>query len=168
MSQQIEIPNHEYRPLQFGIRDMLALMLIVAVLASTSRFPPSMFHCLLMLIALYLIKIRIVYLRTFPIVATGLYFITVIALLPYLYFCTTFVWWDNEGSSPLANWIGGPIAAFTIPTIFSIHELCTQEHPRLWIWILRSVIEIVVFIPIWIVLWFCFKLSVLGWEWIPL
>ena len=162
MSQQIEIPNHVYRPLQFGIRDMLALMLIVAILASSSQFPPSLLHAFLLIIALYLIKIRIAYLRTSPVVTILLYLITVIALLPYLYLCAPFDW-DYVDSSPLANWVGGPIAVFTVPMISFLYDICLQRHHRLWVWIVRSLIEIVVIIPIWVILWAQFELFVLNW-----
>ncbi len=162
MSQQIQVHRRTYRPFQIGISDILALMLIVAILASTSHIQPSLLHAFFMIIALYLIKIRIAYLRTYPVVAIMLYLITLFAISPYLYYCVIDDW-DEPFVLPQANWIGGPIAVFTIPTISFIYDLFMKQPPRLWVFIVRSVIEIVVIIPIWVILWVNFEFFVLDW-----
>jgi len=64
----------EYKPFQFRIADLLGLMVIVAVLATTSRLPvdaelESIFHAILLIAVLYLGRFRILSLRVRPWIA---------------------------------------------------------------------------------------------------
>jgi hypothetical protein len=152
MSQQTEIPDFEYRRFQFGISDLLALMTIVAILASMSQIPPSLFHIILMLIAIYLIKIRIVYFRTFPVIAIIIYFIMLAASLPYVYYCLP-IFWNPDDTTWQSFWIGRPIGMFLIPTISFLYDVHVQAHHKKLVWIKRSLIEILIIAPIWFIIW---------------
>src|SRR5271165_6463739 len=133
----------EYRPVQFTIADLLGLMVIVAVLGAASRFPVSLFHAIPLFAVVYLVKFRILTLRVHPWLGLLLYFATLAALLPYLYYCIIDVS-DCQGCDPLANWIGGPILAFTVPTAFFLYDTLAHKRPSLHSYAIRSLVEIVV------------------------
>jgi hypothetical protein len=186
MSLPIEITEQEYRPFQFGILDILAIMTIVAVLLSVARTPHSIFHCIAMLFALYMVKTRIMYLRVAPSLAISLYVIAVAALFPYLCFCIPDKWPDTATSplvdwlcrnkewwfdytatySRLFSWIDRPIAIFTVPTASFLLDLIAGQPPRLRRVILRSIIEIAVIIPLWVLFCLVFELFISACMWI--
>jgi hypothetical protein len=86
-------------------------------------------------------------------------------LLPYLYNCIPF-YWDYADSSPLAYWVGIPIAFYTIPTISFLYDIYMQQYHPSEIWLVRLVFEIVIIVPLWVIAWVCFEWFVLGWVWI--
>ena len=163
----------EYRRLQFTIADLLGLMVIVAVLGATSRLPVSVLHAVPLLAALYVVKYRILTLRVQPWLGLLLYFLVMAALVPYLY-CCIYVPWEPSplpvrqlgprlcgsysGASPLAGWIGGPIATFVIPTAFFFCDVLRHKLPSLK----RSLLEIVILVPLCGFIWEDIELW-LGW-----
>jgi hypothetical protein len=155
----------EYRRFQFGIADLLAVMVIVAVLGATSRLPVSLFHIIPLLAVLYVVRYRILTLRVRPWLALLLYFVVVVALLPYLYCCIYVPWHSYSEASPLAGWIGGPIDAFAIPTAFYFYDVLAHKLPSLKFYAVRSLLEIVILFPLWDFVWQVIELF-LGWIWV--
>ena len=82
----------------------------------------SLFHAIPLFAVLYVVKFRILTLRVQPWLALLLYLIVVAALLPYLY-CRVDVIWVNGDFDKLANWIGVPLMAFTVPTAFFLYDI---------------------------------------------
>ena len=93
-----------------------------------------------------------------------LYCLFVAALLPYLYCRAVVDPWHSPCASPLSNWVGWPIAVFTVPTAFFVYDTLTHKQPSLRFYI-RSLRKIVL-VPIWAFIWGCIELFVLGWVWI--
>ncbi len=150
----------EYRPFQFTIADLLGLMVIVAVLGAASRLPRSDLHVIPLLAALYLLKLRILYFRVQPWLAFLLYLLVVAALLPYLYWRA--IDWTNPTLRPVANWIGEPIITFTVSSVFFLYDILARRL-SLKVYLIRSLLEIVVLIPVWAIGWLWFELLVLDW-----
>ncbi len=142
----------EYRPFQFTIADLLAVMVIVAVLGATSRLPASFFQVFPMLAVLYVVKYRILTLRVQPWLGSLLYFLVVLALLPYLY-CRLMDTWNSGFVSSLANWIGLPVLVFAVPTVFFLYDTLAQRRPSLKDYAIRSLAEIVFLFPLWAFVW---------------
>jgi hypothetical protein len=158
------IADSGYRPFQFSIADLLAVMVIVAVLGATSRLPVSLLHVIPLFAVLYLAKLRILWLRVRPWLALGLYLLALAALLPYLYHCTIDSW-NSPVCNALSNWVGGPIAAFTVPTAFFLYDVLAHKQPSLRFYAIRSLLEIVL-VPLWVFAWAWIELLILGWVWI--
>jgi hypothetical protein len=159
------IADPGYRPFQFGIADLLAVMVIVAILGATSKLPVSLLHVIPLFAVLYLAKLRILRLRVRPWMAFGLYLIVLAALLPYLY-CRATVDWNSPCVRPQANWIGGPIAVFTVPTASFLDDVLAQKRPSAWFYALRSLVELVMIVPFWTFVWAWIEILILGWVWI--
>ncbi len=142
----------EYRGFQFTSADLLAIMVIVAVLGGFSRLPIpgeiATLGAVPPLVILYLAKLRIVRLCVRPLVAFLLYVAVVVALSLYLYFCTSI-----SAMTPLSFSIFGPIAAFTVPTASFLYDVLAHKRPSAWFYVLRSLAEFVILVPIWLVVW---------------
>ena len=142
----------EYRRFQFTIADILAIMVIVAVLGGFRRLPiPKEIATLAAvppLVVLYLTKFRIARLCVRPLVAFLLYLAVVVALSSYLYYCTSI-----STMTPLAFSMFGPIAAFTVPTASFLYDVLAHKRPSAWFYVLRSLAEIVILVPIWLFVW---------------
>jgi len=149
----------EYRRLQFTIADLLAVMGIVAVLGAASRLPVSLFHALPVFAVLYVVKFRILTFRVQPWLALLLYLVVVAALLPYLYCRITDIWNDDK----MAKSVGVPIIVFTVPTVSFLYDTLEHKLPSLKSYAIRSLIEIVVFVPVWNLAWTLIMLFVIGW-----
>lgn len=150
----------EYRPFQFTIADLLALMVLAALLLGTCRFPASFSHVIPLLAVLYVVKYRIVTFHVQPWLALLLYLAASLALLLYHYFCIVDVW--NYGHhDTMARWVGVPIVIFTFPTASFLWDIF-RRAPSFSTYALRSVIEIVFIMPVWAVLWF-FAMIIMAW-----
>jgi hypothetical protein len=149
----------EYRRLQFTIADLLAVMALVAVVGSLSTLPISPFHAIPMFAVLYVVKFRILTFRVQPWIALLLFFLVVVALLPYLYCRVTDVRYIFVGRSRVPEWIGLPLVAFAVPTTFFVRDVLGHKQLSLGFYILRSLVEIVLLIP----LLFCTGVSLVLW-----
>lgn len=96
--------------------------------------------------------------------ALGLYFFVLAALMPYLYYRAA-VDWNSPCVRPQANWIGGPIAAFTVPTASFLYDVLACKQPSLKFYVIRSLLEIAL-VPMWAFVWAWIELLILGWAWI--
>jgi hypothetical protein len=86
--------------------------------------------------------------------------------LPYIWFLCEPDWF-NRFIYRIACWVGGPIAIWFVPSISFLVDLPTHSavRPLKWYFV-RSAIEIVVAIPIWVIFWALFSFWVLDWGWI--
>jgi hypothetical protein len=159
----VENADSEYKPFQFRIADLLALMVIVAVLGATIKLPASFLHLILTFGVLYLVKFRILILDIRPSMALLLYSLLVAALLPYLYFCIFVPWEPNTDASPIALWVGGPIVIFTVPTAFFLFDVLAHRRRSGRYYTIRTLIEVCVLVPICAYLWIIIVLSS-GWA----
>ena len=157
----------------------MAITTLVALLLGTSRLPASSLHVVPLLAVLYVVKFRILTFRVRPWVASLLYFLVVAALLPYLY-CRVIGDWGNRFVKPLATWLGwhapqgklladilnstSPILTFTVPTMSFFFDTFTRKRPSARFYALRSLAEVVIFVPLWAFVWVGFEL--LAWSWI--
>ena len=145
--------DSEYRRFQFGIADLLAIMLFVAVLGSFSALPVSVLHSIPLLAVLYLAKFRILRLRVRPWVASLVYCLVVVALLPYLYYRVTGDEYKRFRPTCPSDWILGPIELFSIPTASFLYDVLAHKRPSLESYATRSLLEIVILIPLWAFFW---------------
>ncbi len=155
----------EYRRFQFGIADLLAVMAVVAVLGSLSSLPASLFHAIPLFAVLYLAKFRILRLRVRPWVGVLLYLLVVAALLPYDHcrFIVDGYWWGYI--SPLTCWIGGTIIAFAVPTASFLYDVLARTRLSARLYALRSLVEVVIFVPLWAFVWLLIEMWFLHWIW---
>jgi hypothetical protein len=151
VKEEVMNADPEYRRFQFTVADLLAVMVIVAVLGSLSTLPVSLLHAIPLLAVLYVVKYRILTLRVQPWLGLLLYFLVVAALLPYLY-CRATVAFNNDFASPL-DWIWGPIEVFMVPTASFLYDVLTRKRPSLKFYTARSLLEILIFIPLWDYVW---------------
>ncbi|MEM9412745.1 MAG: hypothetical protein AAGA30_16660, partial [Planctomycetota bacterium] len=89
-----------------------------------------------------------------------------IALLPYLYlnFVTD---WGNPDVLPIANWIGAPVALFTVPLVSFIRSNLMPNIKRREkgqaSFLILSIFEVLILTPAWVAFWILLEVSVLGW-----
>jgi hypothetical protein len=166
----------DYKRFQFSIADLLAIMVIVAVLGGFSRLPASPWHVIPLLGVLYVVKYRILTLRVQPWLTLLLYFGVALALLPYLYFRVAVE--TSQGLvdplayiigtiEPLAVWMSRPIAVFTVPTVSFAYDVFSRRQPSWPLDVLRSWLEIVLVFPVWVFVWM-FVEVMMGWLRFPL
>ncbi|MGO9109027.1 MAG: hypothetical protein ACLP9L_07320 [Thermoguttaceae bacterium] len=152
----------EYKRFQFTIADLLAVMVIVAVLGATSRVPASLFHAIPLFAVLYVVKYRILSLQVRPCVALLLYLVVVAVLLLYVYFGLIDVRETIAYGNPLSTWVGTPIMAFTVPTAFFLYDIFAKKQQSLGFYALRSLLEVALLVPSWALVWVSIEMS-LGW-----
>jgi hypothetical protein len=114
------------------------------------------------LVALYAFKMGIsLNLKTLD-VRLFAYFVLVHVSLPIIYLNWTE--WSNDHVTIRGNWLGLPIGLLMIPAMSFAHDLF---HPELAVRsrIIRTLIEFIVLIPIWFVVW-TFAGLYLGHVWI--
>lgn len=92
-----------------------------------------------------------------------LYFLLVGMTLPLIWLFVV-TEWDNPQWTPVARWYGYPIGLLVIPTAFFRYDLNKETRDDLGI-LGRSLIEVVVLVPIWFVCWIVLQLA-LGLLWI--
>ena len=123
-------------------------------------------YSLLLLVVAYCIK-RVV-LTHCSRRGTAAYFFSLFILLslPYVWFlCEPD--WLNCFVFRVSCWVGGPIGVFFVPTVSFLVDFCNWNTPKpLGRYLIRSGIEILVAVPIWVVSWTYFSFFILQWGWI--
>ena len=156
--------DRKYGRLQFTIADLLAVMVIVAALGATSRLPVSLLQVIPLLVVLYLAKLRILRLVVHPCWSLFLYSLVLAALLPYVYYRAV-EHWGSPHLDPLVNWVGVPVEAFTVPTVFFLYDILAHKQPSLTFYAIRSSLELLVLVPLWVFLWGWSEFLFFGWMW---
>ena len=89
-----------------------------------------------------------------------------LASLPYIWFLCESDWF-NPFIYRISCWLGGPIAIWMVPTISFIVDLCRWPTATpLQYYLIRSVYEVMIIVPLWLFFWVFFSVFVLGWGWI--
>jgi len=163
LEEEVVSGDPEYKRFQFTIADLLAVMVIVAVLLGTSGLSASVFHVVPPLAVLYIVKYRILTFRVRPWVGLLLYVLVVAALLPYHHcrFIVDGYMWGYI--SPLTCWIGGTIIVFTVPTASFLHDVLAETRLSSRLYALRSLVEVVIFVPLWAFVWLLIEIWFLHW-----
>jgi hypothetical protein len=156
----------EYRRFQFTIVDLLAVMAIVAFLGATTKLHSFPLQLISLLAVFYVVKFRLLTLRAEPWLTLLLHVILVAAVLPYLYYiCDLAIWNDCDVVFPLVKWVGAPIMVFTIPTASFLWDVL-YRRPSYFTFAFRSILEIILLIPLWLFLWF-WTMALWGWFDVP-
>jgi hypothetical protein len=71
--------------------------------------------------------------------------------------------WDNEAVAEIACWVGCPIALLFVPTVVFLFDLITHTSLAAGLYLLRSVGEICLLVPVWCMVWVYIELLILGW-----
>ena len=71
--------------------------------------------------------------------------------------------WDNEAVADIACWVGDPIALLLVPSVLFFVDLTTPLFRDLGSYLLRSIVEICVLVPVWSVVWVYIEAFILGW-----
>jgi hypothetical protein len=119
----------------------------------------------LLLVLLYTAKRCIV--RFAPSVPAALawYGLAVACSLPYIWFLVVLDW-QNPFVYRLSCWLYNPVGILAVPTLSFTWDVARRTA---WPWqayLARSLVEIVVVIPIWLVCWLFFSFFFLGGGWI--
>lgn len=68
--------------------------------------------------------------------------------------------------SPVVRWVGIPIGLLLVPTISFLADLVGQKEPTTLLnYSVRSIVEVLVVIPIWWTVWVVMQI-LLGWVWV--
>jgi hypothetical protein len=126
-------------------------------------------NALILVAVFYALKLTII-VRAKPGTAAKWYGLLLAASLPFIWLFVANQWHDdsayNIGGVKLAAWIGEPIALLFVPTAAfcfhqSIHASLTMSRLAL-----HTVIELLLLMPMWRLVWLWFMLAVLHWYWI--
>ena len=83
--------------------------------------------------------------------------------LPYFYICLED--WDNPHVSLTGNWLGTPVMFLVVPTLSFALDTVIRDI-RVGVLVLRSLIEIVILIPLWTWFWVMLSFGFLGFIWL--
>jgi hypothetical protein len=111
---------------------------------------------------LYLLRYPITAWSRSPADAFAWYLLLVAALLPGVWHLVVFDW-ENAVVAPVANWIGGPIMFFFVPTALFCCDLGTATRLKPGWFAACALLEVVVLVPLWAVCWACCEFLLLGW-----
>ena len=115
-----------------------------------------------LLLTLYAAKRQIVARNESSVWASYLFFLAFLASLPFLWFLCEPDWFHPHIYRWMC-WYGDPLAFWVVPTGSFIVDL--QTKPLLRAFLLRSVVEIIIIFPIWMICW-VFLSFFLGGGWI--
>jgi hypothetical protein len=71
--------------------------------------------------------------------------------------------WDNEAVAEIGCWVGYPIALLFVPTVVFLVDLITRSSLAPGVYLLRSIGEICLLVPVWCMVWVYIELLILGW-----
>jgi hypothetical protein len=95
----------------------------------------------------------------------GLFYWSVLFRRRYIYVLVV-TDWNNPNVRRIACWIGNPIILLFVPTVSFLFDLRTGTPPDVRRYAGRTVIEVLLFLPLWFFVWVYAELLVLGWVWI--
>ena len=121
------------------------------------------YYSFLLLFIAYCIK-RIIPTRCATI-SFGLYVYSLVILLslPYIWFLCSSDWFQPH-IYRVACWVGDPISIWFVPSVSFLADFHTRPSFRQYL--IRSSIEMIVIIPIWVVFWVFFSFFALDFGWI--
>ena len=183
----------EQRRIQFHIIDLLALIVVVAVLGAAIRLsacylpsindnPPSLerpqwqnwvgqgdgayvVNSFSLLIVVYIAKWIILDRCTRRLAAVELFAVLVALSLPYIWFLCE-ADWTNPFVYRVSCWIGSPITIWFVPAVSLLVDLGSFGKTKSMKWyLIRTAIEVGLAFPVWAIGWAYFSSFILGWAW---
>jgi hypothetical protein len=90
------------------------------------------------------------------------YLLLLAMTLPAVWLLVVFDW-DNEAVAAIANWVGTPIMLLAVPTAFLCFDAATATRLPAGTYTLRCVVEVLLLVPLWAVVWAYTEFLLLGW-----
>lgn len=90
------------------------------------------------------------------------YFLLIALSLPYVWFLVSPDWF-NRHINRIACWVGDPVGIWIVPTISFVADLTRMKPPGGTFYMIRSVVEVFVVVPVWVIFWAFFSFFILGW-----
>jgi hypothetical protein len=123
----------------------------------------AFFFAVALLVLLCFLRFVIITRVRCPAEAITWYLLLLAALLPAVWLLVV-VDWDNEAVAAIGNWIGTPITLFVVPTAFAFYDAIAGVRLSAGWYAARSLVEVVVLVPVWAVLWVLVgEMFLLGW-----
>lgn len=97
--------------------------------------------------------------------AVAWYCLGIACSLPYIWFLLVLDW-ENEFIYRISCWVYDPIAVWAVPTTSFAWDVTGHAPRTLGVYCLRSVIEIALVMPIWLLVWTMYSFFFLGGGWI--
>jgi hypothetical protein len=154
-----------YNPVQFTVRDLLVATAIAAFLCALSRMPggtPDSIGIILraygVLVVIYFGRLRIQRACFSPRDTAAVFSLLVISMLPFVYwYLPLTAGWNRHAA---AKWIGDPVGIFFVPC--SSFIVFSARRERITVYVLRSIAELSIAVPIWHAVWSWIQVS-FGW-----
>src|SRR5262249_39021675 len=97
-----------------------------------------------------------------PADACAWYLLLLASLVPAVWLLV--VWdWDNHAVAPVANWVGIPVALLLVPTAAAWHDVATATRLTPTGYAARSLLEVLVLVPVWGCIWVALEFLLLSW-----
>ena len=150
--------------MRFNLRTIFLFTFFAALFSVCFTLPQSQLHIVAALVAIYLAKlgIRSICLSKFSAMVT--YLLSLGVLIPYLYAKSAD--WDEPQVFSEHWWFGMPFAAFTVPTLSFVWDTSRQRPVSANLFLMRSLLELLILTPIWMITCALLEFYVLGWIWI--
>jgi hypothetical protein len=129
------------------------------------EMPLPFLFAVALLTVLYGLRYVIIAKAVSPADALAWYALLLASLLPGVWLLVAWDW-DNRAVAPIANWVGTPVMALFVPTAFLCFDVATATRPRPGWYAARSLLEVLVLTPAWVVCWAFIELGFLGWFYI--
>jgi hypothetical protein len=141
------------RPVQFSLRGMFTLLTAAAFLAAVGQ--AGIFSYFSVLFVIYVVKFLICCAHTSQRNMLILYAMLLVALLPYTFYCDPFDFYGGRETLlwRIYEWAASSFGVFLIPTISFLVFDIRRKWCAPWHYLLRSVIEFVVILPVWWCAW---------------
>ena len=155
----------ERHPFQFSLRTLLMTVTLFVVGVACVKLllvflPPPLVFAPLLVLSLFGAKLLLLHNFT-KVIASLLFVMLVAASIPLLWALSPD--WNNPHVLPIANYVGTPIAILTIPVVSFVIDVASCAKPRVSA---RTVVELLVGVPVWFFFWLFLELLLLDWIWI--
>jgi hypothetical protein len=120
---------------------------------------------LLLLVAIYVGKRLITRLALTPSVGMAWYVLGVLGSLPYIWFLVVLDW-QNVMVFRRSCWVYYPIAIWFVPTLSFAWDVTHRIPCSFDAYLLRTIIEIALLVPLWLMFWLFTAFFMLGGGWI--
>jgi hypothetical protein len=97
--------------------------------------------------------------------AFGWYGLALASSLPYIWFFVV-VDWRNPHVFPVTCWVYDPLGIWVVPTLSFAWDVMHRPPLPTSVYLARSLVELVVFFPVWLVVWVFVSFFLLGGGWI--
>lgn len=116
------------------------------------------------IIALYALKLALFRSLRSRLFVLGCFFIGVAVIIPLTW--VTSPDWNNPHVYRIGIWIGDPIAVLAVPTVSFFFDYFKGDYYLRGFQTVRFLLEILVGVPVWFIIWVYIQCFLLGWVWI--